>query len=98
MNKDNFDFKEYEKWVKQLEIATSTFEVFLKQFLLQMAQRVVARGKPRTPVDTGFLRNSWYIGDQKINQNYNEDTDSFTIDTETSDVASIALIKNLKNL
>lgn len=66
MSKSGFDFKQYEKWAKNLHVATEEFELFLKQFLLEMAQRCIAKTKERTPVDTGALRNSWFITDIKI--------------------------------
>lgn len=95
----NFDFKEYENYVKKIEsISQGEFKLFLKQFLLEMAQRVVARAKPRTPVDTGYLRNSIGIENQKIVQHETEATNKRTghhlaaIDTSNSDIDSIALI------
>lgn len=66
--KNGFDYNEYKEWCKKLNIPTSDFRLWLKKFLLQEAQRVVAAGRPKTPVDTGYLRNSWYIGKQQINQ------------------------------
>lgn len=94
MSKTGFDFKQYEKWVDQLGVAKNEFDLFLKQFLLEMAQRVVAKGKPRTPVDTGFLRNSWYIGSQHIEQDIHQETGMAVIDKTKSDIASIAIIGN----
>lgn len=92
MSKSYFDFKEYTKWLENLGIAKTEFKVWLKTFLLQQAQRVVAAGKKRTPVDTGFLRNSWYIGSQKIIQNIQDG--KATIDTDSSDILSINVIGN----
>lgn len=104
--KTGFNYKEYEKWVKNLGVAKEDFQIWLKMFLLEQAQRVVALGKPRTPVDTGYLRNSWYIGSQKIVQKdktdkkgniiYSEKSGKAmqVIDTEKSDLASIAVIGN----
>ena len=60
------DFRAFEKYIKDFEKMTNDFETFLKQFLLEMAQRVIARAKPRTPVDTGALRNSYFIGSQQV--------------------------------
>ena len=96
--KSGLDFSQYAKWVNQIGVAKEDFELFLKQFLLEMAQRVVARGKPRTPVDTGFLRNSWYIGSQNIEQyetdEVNEETGhkKYAIDETKSDISSIGII------
>ena len=36
---------------------------FLKGFMVEMAERVIAKTKPRTPVDTGALRQAWILGD-----------------------------------
>lgn len=36
---------------------------FLNQFLLEMGLRALAKTKKRTPVRTGFLRNSWQVSD-----------------------------------
>ena len=90
--KSGFDYKEYSKWVENLGIAKSDFRLWLKQFLLKEAQRVVAKAKRRTPVDTGFLRNAYGIGTQKLafktaSNNYN-----IKLDTEKSDIASIKVI------
>ena len=90
--KSGFDYKEYEKWAKSLGTAKEEFQNWLRMFLLEQAQRVVALGKPRTPVDTGFLRNSWYIGSQKIVQKMNWETGKSEIDTDKSDIASIAVV------
>ena len=94
----NFDFKEYEEFVKKLQVPKVEFEVFLKQYLLEMAQRVVARAKPRTPVDTGYLRNAFSIGSQRIVQKETEAVNERTghhlaaIDPEKSDIDSILVI------
>ncbi len=100
MSKSGFDFKQYEKWVKNLHVATEEFELFLKQFLLEMAQRCIAKTKERTPVDTGALRNSWSIGSQKIELRgtgkFNKKTghELVEIDPDKSDVASILVVGN----
>lgn len=93
MSKSYFDFKEYSEYVQKLGIAKTEFRIWLKTFLLQQAQRVVRAGKRRTPVDTGFLRNSWYIGNQQIIQNIKNG--KARIDETNSDVLSIKLIGNV---
>lgn len=60
---DGFNYQEYVKWVKALGETEKEFRKWLEQFLIRQAYRVLAKGKPRTPVDTGFLKNSWYVGD-----------------------------------
>lgn len=99
MSKSGFDFKQYEKWVKQLGVAQKEFDFFLKQFLLEMAQRCIARTKQRTPVDTGALRNSWSIGNQKIELKETGGTsksgkEAVTINEDKSDITSIVVIGN----
>lgn len=57
------DMKELLEYSKKLTNASKEFEDFLKDFLIEMANRIIAKTKPRTPVDTGALRNSWKLGD-----------------------------------
>ena len=61
--KSGFNYQEYVKWVKPIVETEKAFRKWLEQFLIRQAYRVLAKGKPRTPVDTGFLKNSWYVGD-----------------------------------
>lgn len=93
--KSGFDYKEYSKWVENLGIAKSDFRLWLKQFLLKEAQRVVAKAKRRTPVDTGFLRNAYGIGNQKLAFRTASNNYSIKLDTEKSDIASIKVIGNV---
>lgn len=92
---DGFDYKQYVEYVNSLEIATQDFDTFLKKFLLEQAQRVVAKAKRRTPVDTGALRASWGIGSQKLvfisNMNYEGNVD-VSLDTKNSTIADISVI------
>jgi len=60
------DFSELEKFFKNWQDAYSDFEDFLKKFLLEQGLRVIAKTKPRTPVDTGALRNMWMVGEVRI--------------------------------
>lgn len=63
--KINYDqLKKYKESFKKLG---KTCDDFLKDFLIEMAERVIAKTKPRTPVDTGALRNAWQLGDVKGN-------------------------------
>lgn len=59
------DFSELEKLEKEMKITAQEFDDFLRDFLTEMALRVVAKTKPRTPVDTGALRNGWDMGSIK---------------------------------
>lgn len=58
------DFSEFKKFLSDFETISDDFQTFLKNFLLEMAYRVIARAKPRTPVDTGFLREAYYVGNE----------------------------------
>lgn len=94
---EGFDYSQYEKFVNNLQIATDDFQTFLKKFLLEMAQRVVAKTKLKTPVDTGALRASWGIGSQHIELNSRIDSfgnDIITLDTEKSQIADISVVGN----
>lgn len=90
--KSGFNYKEYEKWVERLGIVKEDLQEWLRGFLLEQAQRVITAGKERTPVDTGYLRNSWYIGSQHIEQKENYATGGAEIDWSKSDVANISVI------
>lgn len=61
------DMKELLEYSKKLAKASDGFEDFLKDFLIEMAYRIIARvkRKDRTPVDTGALRNAWGIETEK---------------------------------
>lgn len=58
----NLDMKELLEYSRNLAKSSNNFEDFLKDFLIEMANRIIAKTKPRTPVDTGALRNSWKLG------------------------------------
>lgn len=94
---DGFDYHEFEEYVTNLNIAIDDFQTFLKTFLLEMAQRVVAKAKKRTPVDTGALRNSWTIGNQKIKLidaggTTSSGLNKVKIDVNSSQIASIDVV------
>lgn len=93
--REGFFYDEFEKWVKNLGVAEKDFEVFLKSFLLEQAQRVVALAKDRTPVDTGALRASYQIGGQEVALTYTVDAqgkEHFDFDAEHSQIADISLV------
>ncbi|MEE0775877.1 MAG: HK97 gp10 family phage protein [Bacillota bacterium] len=56
-------FEEFEKYLNRM---ADGFETFLRKFLLKEALRVLRDTKRNTPVDSGYLRNSWYIGDAEV--------------------------------
>ena len=57
------DYKELSTYISSITVMKKEFHRFLRKFLLEMAERIIARVKPRTPVDTGALKNSWELGD-----------------------------------
>lgn len=59
----NVEFRDLIEFHRKVLDASQGFEDFLKDFLIEMANRIIAKTKPRTPVDTGALRNSWKLGD-----------------------------------
>lgn len=69
----SFDYSDVEKFTDNLKITERDFDRFFREFLTEMAERVIAKTKPRTPVGTpestgianyvgGTLRRSWEIG------------------------------------
>lgn len=58
----NINYEELKKYKKDFEKLGKTCDDFLKDFLIETAERVIAKTKPRTPVDTGSLRNAWQLG------------------------------------
>ena len=96
-----FNYKEFVRWAEKLGTAEKDFQLWLKMFLLQQAQRVVALAKERQElvgaIDTGAMINSWYIGNQKIaltGAGGISKTGKATvkIDPEKSDITSIAVV------
>lgn len=61
----SINYKELSAYISSVTLMKNDFNKFLREFLLEMADRVIARVKPRTPVDTGALRRSWELGDIK---------------------------------
>ena len=61
----SINYKELSAYVSSVTLMKNDFNKFLREFLLEMADRIIARVKPRTPVDTGELRRSWKLGDIK---------------------------------
>lgn len=70
MAKGGFEFSQFRKMVKNMEEVQKEFDTFLRQFLLKQALIALRLVKPRTPVDTGHLRNSWEITDVQIYDSY----------------------------
>lgn len=61
----NLDINELKAYNQAIMSFQNDFNQFLKDLLIEMAERVIARTKPRTPVDTGALRNAWQLGEIK---------------------------------
>lgn len=59
----SIDYKELSAYVSSITVMKKDFNKFLRKFLLQMADRILARVKPRTPVDTGELKRHWELGE-----------------------------------
>lgn len=66
------DFSELEQFFKNFNDAHKDFDAFLRDFLLEQGLRVIAKTKPRTPVDTGALRNMWSVGEVRATGQYLE--------------------------
>ena len=62
------DFSELEKLKDELKITEQEFNSFLYKFLLEMANRIIAKTKPRTPLDTGALRSAWAVETSKVSE------------------------------
>lgn len=66
--KDGFDYSQFKEYINKFENMTETFDNWLKTFLLQQAERCIARTKQRQRglglIDTGFMINAWTIGDE----------------------------------
>ena len=58
-----FDFHEFVELRDKFVKMDKEFDSFLYDFLLQEGLRVLAKTKENTPVDTGYLRNMWQLGD-----------------------------------
>ena len=61
----SINYNELSAYVSYITLMKNDFNKFLREFLLEMADKIIARVKPRTPVDSGALRRSWELGDIK---------------------------------
>ena len=61
----SINYKELSAYISSVTLMKNDFNKFLREFLLEMAERILTRvkRKDRTPVDTGALRRSWELGD-----------------------------------
>lgn len=56
-----FDYSEFKTYRDNFAKFTREFDSWMHRFLLEMGMRFIAEVKPRTPVDTGDLRNHWRL-------------------------------------
>lgn len=56
-----FDYSEFHRLRNNFAKLTREFDLWINQFLLNEGMRFIAEVKPRTPVDTGDLRNHWKL-------------------------------------
>lgn len=56
-----FDYSEFERHRNNFNKMYLQFDAWLTKFLLKEGMRFIAKVKPRTPVDTGDLRNHWAL-------------------------------------
>ena len=59
----SINLKELNAYCSSITIFQKDFNSFLKKFLIEMAERVLARVKPRTPVISSNLKRGWELGD-----------------------------------
>ena len=57
----SFDYSEFQTLRNNFAKLTREFDSWMHQFLLKEGMRFIAEVKPRTPVDTGDLRNHWKL-------------------------------------
>lgn len=58
----SFDFTGFQLFLKNLKEMQKAFPGFLEECVEELANRLLAKVVPRTPVDSGELRRSWTIG------------------------------------
>lgn len=57
----SLDYSEFQKYRNNFAKLTREFDGWIHRFLLNEGMRFIAEVKPRTPVDTGDLRNHWKL-------------------------------------
>lgn len=67
------DLTQIRRFQRNYEKAKTEFKDWLADFLIKEGYKVVNLAQGRTPVDTGALRASWAVGDQKIKKVVGED-------------------------
>ncbi|MFV0401679.1 MAG: HK97 gp10 family phage protein [Oscillospiraceae bacterium] len=61
MTKGGFDYSQFRELYENMKKLENGHNKFVEDFLLEMALRLLAKTKRRTPVDVGDLRNKWYL-------------------------------------
>lgn len=61
MSSSKFDYSEFKRFRDNFNKMSLAFDSWLYVFLFNEGMRFIARVKPRTPVDTGDLRNHWML-------------------------------------
>lgn len=56
-----FDYSQFQDYRNRFNKMSKEFDAWFHQFLLNEGMRFIAKVKPRTPVDTGDLRNHWQL-------------------------------------
>lgn len=67
------DLTEIKRYQRNFEKCRTNFKEWLANFLIKEGYKVVTLTKYRTPVQTGALRASWTVGDQKIKKEVGKD-------------------------
>ena len=57
----SFDYSQFQEFRNRFSNLSRQFDTWMHQFLLKEGMRFIAKVKPRTPVDTGDLRNHWQL-------------------------------------
>ena len=65
----SIQYKEFEKLYQEMQKETKDLNKFNERFLTEIGQRLLAKVKKRTPVDTGMLRESIHM---RIDESANE--------------------------
>ena len=61
MARRGFDYNNFQTYRDNFSKLTKDFDRWLNKFLLGEGMRFIAGVKPKTPVDTGDLRNHWQL-------------------------------------
>lgn len=61
MSSGGFDYQAFKQYRQNFKKMSNQFDAWIRTFLLNEGMRFIATVKPRTPVDTGDLRNHWML-------------------------------------